>query len=114
MRATDIWRGFIASRIIKNYNWNLTFLKPTVIQNRNIHNLMDDFNQEYPVYKNTINFNEILDKTILSKRYEHMLINILKCYEALVKNKILETKELKLLRKWLTDISTIYPFFKKI
>ena len=114
MRATDIWRGFIALRIIKNYNWNLTFLKSTVIQKRNIHNLMDDFNQEYPVYKNTVNFNEILNNTKLSPKYEDMLINIYNCYFVLVKDKILEKKELVLLSKWLIDINKIYPYFKKI
>lgn len=114
MRATDIWRGFVASRIIKNYNWNLTFLKPTVTQDRNIHNLMDDFNQEYPVYKNTLNFNKILDNTKLNHKYEYMLINIYKCYEELVKKEIMEKKELILLGKWLTDINKIYPYFKKI
>ena len=113
MRATDIWRSFVALRIIKNYNWNLTFMNPTVIQNRNIHNLMDDFNQEYPVYKNSVNFNEILDKLKLSHKYENMLVNIYNCYVALVQNKILDKKELVLLNKWLIDINKIYPQFTK-
>ena len=114
MRATDIWRSFIALRIIKNYNWNLVFLKSTVTQDRNIHNLMIDFSQEYPVYKDTIKFNEILNYTKLSNKYEDMLINIYKCYKALVKNRLLEKKELNLLSKWLIDINKIYPNFKKI
>ena len=114
MRSTDIWRSFIASRVLKNYNWSLTFLKSTVIQNRNIHDLMDDFKQEYPVYKNTVVFNKILKDTKLSNKYDDMLINIYKCYDALTKNKILEKKELNLLSKWLVDINKIYPDFKKI
>ena len=113
MRATDIWRSFIALRIIKNYNWSLVFLKSTVIQKRNIHNFMDDFNQEYPVYKDTLRFNEVLNYTKLSNKPEDMLINIFKCYKALVKNRILEKKELNLLSKWLFDINKIYPNFKK-
>jgi hypothetical protein len=114
MRSTDIWRSFIASRVLKNYNWSLTFLKSTVIQNRNIHDLMNDFHQEYPVYKKTIVFNNILKNTKLSNKYDDMLINIYKCYDELTKNKILEKKELNLLNKWLVDINKIYPYFKKI
>ena len=114
MRATDIWRGFIALRIVKNYNWNLTFLKSTVIQNRNVHNLLNDFNHEYPVYKDTLNFNKVLNHTKLSNKHEDMLINIYRCYQALVKNKVLEKKELNLLSKWLIDVNKIYPNFKKI
>jgi hypothetical protein len=114
MRATDIWRGFIALRILKNYNWNLSFLKSTVIQNRNIHNLLDDFNLEYPVYKNTRIFNDTLNKIKLSSKKTDMLINFFKCYKELTKNRIIEKKELELVSKWLMDISKIYPYYKKI
>ena len=75
MRATDIWRGFIALRILRNYNWNLSFLKSTVIQNRNVHDLLDDFNLEYPVYKNTKILNDILYNVKLSDKKDYMLIN---------------------------------------
>jgi len=113
MRATDIWRGFVALRIIKNYNWHLTFLESTVVQNRNAHDLLVDFNHEYPVYKGTLKFNEVLNNIKLSDKYEDMLINIYICYTALVKDRMLEKKELNLLSKWLFDIQKIYPFFKK-
>ena len=114
MRSTDIWRGFIALRVLKNYNWNLSFLSPTVIQERNEHDLMNDFDQEIPIYRDTILFNNILENTKLNKRYDHMLINFYKCYKALVKYKIIDPRELILLRAWLQDIKTIYPDFKKI
>ena len=113
MRSTDIWRSFIATRIIKNYNWNLTFLKSTVVQNRNVHDLMDDFMQEIPVYKNTITLCDVLEKLKLSKKYDDILVNIYKCYKELVDKKILDKKELPLLKKWLEDIQKIYPNLRK-
>jgi hypothetical protein len=85
MRATDIWRGFVALRLLNNYKWNLSFLEPTVIQIRNAHNLMHDFSQELEVYKNTIKFNKILKKTNLSKHHKDLLKNLFKCYEAIEK-----------------------------
>ena len=114
MRATDIWRGFIALRILRNYNWNLSFLKSTVIQNRNVHDLLDDFNLEYPVYKNTKILNDILYNVKLSDKKDYMLINFFKCYNQLVKEKVLEKKELDLVFKWISDISKFYPNYKKI
>ncbi len=114
MRATDIWRGFIALRILKNYNWNLSFLNSTVIQNRNVHDLLDDFNLEYPVFKNTKILNNILKNINLSNKKSHMLINFFKCYKQLVDQKILEKKELDLVYKWINDISKFYPNYKKI
>ena len=114
MRATDIWRGFVALRILKNYNWNLSFLESTVIQNRNAHDLLDDFNLEYPVYKNTKIFNDTLQRIKLSNKRDDMLINFFKCYKELTKNKLIEKNELDLVSKWIIDISKIYPKYKKI
>tara|TARA_Y100001954_G_C15493626_1_gene446348 strand:+ start:87 stop:431 length:345 start_codon:yes stop_codon:yes gene_type:complete len=114
MRATDIWRSFIALRILKNYNWHLSFLNSTVIQNRNVHDLLDDFNLEYPVYKNTKIFNDILYNIKLVNKKDYMLINFFKCYKHLVNQKILEKKELELVYKWINDISKLYPNYKKI
>ena len=114
MRSTDIWRGFIAIKILENYNWNLTFLNSTVVQKRNVHNLMDDFIQEIPVYKNTTNFCKALNELKLSGKYEHILVNMYKCYKILVNEKILNKKELPLLKRWLIDINKIYPNLKKI
>jgi hypothetical protein len=114
MRSTDIWRGFIALKIIKNYNWNLTFLRSTVIQNRNIHDLMDDFKQEIPVYENTIKLCNILKKLKLRKKYKDILINLYNCYEKLVSEKILNKNELPLLKEWLKDVNLIYPNLNKV
>ena len=114
MRATDIWRGFIALRVLKNYNWNLSFLKSTVIQKRNVHDLLDDFNLEYPVYKDTKILNDILNNVKLSNKKNYMLINFFKCYKRLVDERIFEKKELELVYKWLHDIYKFYPNYRKI
>lgn len=114
MRATDIWRSFIALRLLKNYKWNLTFSDPTVFQFRNYHNLMNDFIQEIPVYKNTIQLNKIINNLKLSKNPKDILRNQFKCYEALVKNKIFDKEELELLYFWSKDINKIYNKLNKI
>ena len=114
MRATDIWRSFVTLRVMKCFNWRLTFLPSTVVQKRNFHNLLDDFNLEFPVYKNSKIFNEVLKSLNLSNDKLRILENIFKCYEALIKYRILDKKELDLIYKWLLDIQKIYPNLRKI
>ena len=114
MRATDIWRGYIALAIMHKYNWKLSFLNSTVIQKRNIHNLLNDFDLEQSVYKYSKSFNNTLSSIDLSIKKKDILINIYKCYEALIKNKILEKRELNLVYKWLLDIHKIYPNLQKV
>jgi hypothetical protein len=104
----------VALRLLNNYKWNLSFLEPTVIQIRNVHNLMNDFSQEQEVYKNTIKFNKILKNINLSKNHKDLLKNLFKCYEALVKEKIINKNELVLLRYWIKDINNIFPNYYNI
>jgi len=52
-RFTDILRGYIAQRLFWEDGYNLGFTKATVYQERNVHNLMDDFKGEIPVFLQT-------------------------------------------------------------
>ena len=74
---------------------------------------MDDFIQEIPVYKNNVELCNVIKKVNLSNRYEDILLNIDKCYKQLVNKKILNQKELPLLKRWLIDINKIYPNLNK-
>ncbi|MHC4758899.1 MAG: STELLO glycosyltransferase family protein, partial [Planctomycetota bacterium] len=49
-RMTDIWRSFIAQRIAHVNSWGILFHEPTMTQQRNVHNLLRDFEQEIPGY----------------------------------------------------------------
>ena len=46
MRCTDIWRSLVALRIMSLNNKNILFFGSTMIQNRNDHNLINDFIDE--------------------------------------------------------------------
>jgi hypothetical protein len=114
MRATDIWRSFVALRIMRTYKWKLSFSESTAIQYRNVHNLINDFRLEYEVYRDTKIFNDVLIKVNLSNNKKDILINVLKCYEALVNNKILDKKELDLVFAWLEDIHHFFTNLQKV
>ena len=88
-------------------NWPILFHSPTLIQKRNIHNLLDDFKKEIPAY--------MLDGYILNKLFKiklkhgqkNLSDNMIKCYENLVKVDIFKKKEIYLLKLWLSDYQNL-------
>jgi hypothetical protein len=104
---TDIWRSFIAQRIAWECNWQLTFHDATVLQERNEHNLLADFQQEVPGYLLNNKIKNVLDETSLRSGVDHIGHNLLECYKALIKENIISRDELNLLNAWLTDLENI-------
>ena len=107
MRTTDIWRGLIAERILKNDNKNILYSSPIVFQKRNKHDLMVDFKDEVPVYLKNNQIVEILKNIKLKKGKNHYLKNLKICYLELVKHKIFPKDELKILKAWIKNINLI-------
>ncbi|MCF7795390.1 STELLO glycosyltransferase family protein [Patescibacteria group bacterium] len=100
-RYTDILRSFVAQYGIWARNGQLAFISSTVIQKRNPHDFLNDFIDEYPMYKNFKKVIEILDKCVLKGDNNDLLI----MYKALYKTKIVKKKELSSVSLWLKAIS---------
>lgn len=107
MRATDIWRGIIALNIIQKNNLTALFFGTTMFQNRNIHNLSKDLKDEIPLYKDVNKAYKILKSLNFKKGKDNYLLNLLKSYQALIKNNIFDKKELYFLNSWISDINNI-------
>ncbi len=104
-RMTDIWRSFVAQRIAWECNWQLTFHDATVFQERNEHNLLRDFEQEVPGYLFNNKIKKILEDAPLRSGVEHIADNLRMCYNALIRENIISSKEeMALLDAWLLDI----------
>ena len=106
-RMTDIWRSFVAQRIAWENNWSVVFHEPTVWQERNEHNLMQDFNDEIPGYLYNRRIGEALGKISLTPGEEAIPDNLRKCYEMMVEMEFVVRKELSLLDSWLTDLEQL-------
>lgn len=106
-RMTDIWRSFIAQRCLWELDRGLVFHSAEVWQNRNPHNLMLDFEEEIPGYLGNSRFVGVLEKLSLNKGIEEVSQNLIKCYEALIRNDFFPEKELSLVRTWIDDIDEI-------
>lgn len=105
-RMTDIWRSFVAQRLMRERSAHLVFTAPTVFQDRNTHDLMRDFRDEVEGYLGYRNFVEILDGVsgLDSRTLSDGLREI---YAALVTAGFFTVAELTLLDAWLTDIAAL-------
>tara|TARA_X000000950_G_scaffold289548_1_gene415434 strand:- start:686 stop:1687 length:1002 start_codon:yes stop_codon:yes gene_type:complete len=106
MRATDIWRGMVALNIMQNDNQTALFFGTTMFQNRNIHNLSKDLKDEIPEFKNIHKAYKILKNLKLKKGSKNYSQNLIKSYEALIKNRIFKKKEMYFLKSWIKDLKT--------
>jgi hypothetical protein len=80
------------------------FRGPGFRQNRNPHNLMDNFNDEVPGYKHNKEIARILENLGLKEGRGYMSKNLLCCYKALVRSGFLPNKEVDLVKAWLALI----------
>ena len=103
-RFTDILRGIVAQPIAWNNNRLLGFGGSTVVQRRNPHDYLKDFESEIPVY---IHSEETLDTVVncLSKLNKQSIPeDMVSAYSALKEKNIVQEKEMALLIAWIEDI----------
>jgi hypothetical protein len=106
-RMTDIWRSFVAQRIAWTCGWSILFHNATVYQIRNEHNIMKDFEDEIPGYLNNSSIMKGLNALNLLDGVENIYTNLTLCYEELVRQGIVDAKELALLDCWIQDMQAL-------
>lgn len=106
-RMTDILRSFVAQRIAWENNWALFYHGPTLLQERNSHNLMRDFADEVPGYLNNERICEELAKLSIQAGTDRITQNLEQCYDRLVAIGAVQYNELELLNSWIEDLRNI-------
>lgn len=101
-RFTDILRGLVAQPIMWLYNYQLGFIKATVVQKRNPHDYMKDFISELPMYEYCDKIMEIVSSAILPAN--DIADNLRLAYQALFEKSVVSKEELITLDAWLDDI----------
>lgn len=104
-RMTDIWRSFVAQRIIWQQNQHLVFHKATVSQERNVHNLMKDFTDEIDGYINNDKIAYALEQVNLDGLT--LTEQIYTAWESLFKINIITPEELNIIENWLKFFENI-------
>ncbi|OGK14337.1 hypothetical protein A3A93_03330 [Candidatus Roizmanbacteria bacterium RIFCSPLOWO2_01_FULL_38_12] len=97
-RVCDIWRGYIAQRILWELNSLVIYTSPSVYQKRNVHNLMKDFTDEIDLYLKTEKLAELLKEIKLKGSIDEMLLKI---YKVFAENELVLDYEIKSLKEWL-------------
>jgi hypothetical protein len=106
-RMTDIWRSFVAQRILWVNDWRVSFHSPTVYQDRNEHNLMKDFEDEIPGYVNNERLCGALMDANLATGEHNITENLRRCYSIMVKLGVVDSMELPLLDAWVREFERL-------
>jgi hypothetical protein len=103
-RFTDILRGYIAQKILWEYNSFAGFFSPLVYQIRNFHDPLQDFMDEINMFKIVNKLINILNNTDLG---DDIYQNIFDVYKMLVEHKVVSKMELYKLESWITDVNNV-------
>jgi len=99
-RFCDILKMYVAQRCLWELGKNMAVCSPIFHQERNQHNLLDDFNSEISMYLQTSKLIDILQSIKLEGKKEDLLT----VYEELCKNNIVDSSELDILSEWLSSM----------
>ncbi len=106
-RMTDIWRSYIAQRIVWTCGWSILFHKSTVWQDRNDHNLLNDFIDEISGYANAQLIYESLKNLDLKEGKENIATNMKICYQKFIDLELIDKAEMNLLNCWINDVTLL-------
>jgi hypothetical protein len=103
-RMTDIWRSFVAQRLLKSTELNIVFLGAEVFQERNPHNLIKDFEDEIEGYLGNEGLRIVLENTPIIGGFKNFIPDLITIYLALVDAGYLKPSEIDSLRAWIQDL----------
>jgi hypothetical protein len=102
-RFTDILRGLVAQPIMWAHGYRLGFTEATVLQERNPHDYVKDFESEIPCYLTPNRVIAAVQRTI--DPVNTVGENLRLAYAELAKEGIVTPQELELLDLWLADVA---------
>jgi len=108
-RMTDIWRSFVAQRVLQATGQGVLFHAATVWQERNEHDLQRDFMDEVPGYSHNLRMREKLLEISLTQE-EPVRMMMERCYEVLMRNGWVGPDEESLLQAWFADLESMSVF----
>lgn len=105
-RMTDIWRSFVAQRVMHSKGHGILFHGATVWQERNEHDLHRDFLDELSGYNHNAEMRAELTALRLESG-ESTRTMVEKCYEVLIRKGWVGAEEEALLQCWFEDLASM-------
>lgn len=106
-RFTDILRGLVAQPVLWQNDRRLGFGPATVIQKRNPHDYLRDFESEIPVYLHSEAVIDIAVEALATHPSDSIVDQLVTVYQALYDRKIVTQEEMQLLNTWVEDCKTL-------
>ncbi|WP_071675493.1 STELLO glycosyltransferase family protein [Nioella nitratireducens] len=104
-RMTDIYRGYIAQRIVQEMGKSIVFHDATVHQDRNEHSIIRDFKDEVMNYCDDGDLISGLEKLDLSGLSKANMLR--RCYELAISEGYCDPDENIILEAWIEDCSKL-------
>lgn len=104
-RVSDIWRGYWVQRLLWDIGGNLSFTQAAVVQERNIHDFLKDYQDELDLYSHAGTLIKFLRQW--NSESPNLGDRILDLHQALIANNFFGTKELDFMKAWLEDLKAI-------
>ncbi len=104
-RSTDIIRGLVAQPILWSAGYSLGFTRATVVQDRNEHHYLSDFESEIPCYLHAEKILDVVEGAV-SSRFS-IETNLLNAYESLIRHDLIPKCEMELVLAWVRDIQNM-------
>ncbi|MDQ6860280.1 MAG: STELLO glycosyltransferase family protein [Verrucomicrobiota bacterium] len=101
-RFTDILRGLVAQPIAWAAGYHLGFTSATVVQERNPHDYLKDFESEIPCYLLSQKVADTVSGAV--RETASVSENLHAAYEALLVAGVVKDEELRVLNAWLEDL----------
>lgn len=106
-RMTDIWRSYVAQRLMPELGATLVVTAPTVYQDRNEHDLMRDFREEIEGYVGYERFVDVLESTPIGGGFKNLLDDLRLLYSALIDAGFFTSAEMLVLDAWIADMEAL-------
>ncbi len=104
-RVTDILRSYVAQPIMWAAGYRLGFTGPTVRQERNVHDFMDDFRSELPLFLEAENMMAVIGAAV--RAGATVGDNLHRVYTQLVGKGFVGAEEMTLVDAWLEDVTAL-------
>ncbi|XP_066936685.1 uncharacterized protein [Clytia hemisphaerica] len=104
-RVNDIWRSYIAQRLMWDIGGHLAYFPPNAYQDRTPHNFLKDFYEEDDLYRLTNPLTEFLLKW--DSKNSNMVERHFEIIKELYKLDILGPRDVRLARAWARDLRRI-------
>lgn len=106
-RMTDIWRSYIAQRLMWELDAQIVFTRAQVFQERNAHDLSRDFCDEVEGYLGYERFVTVLESLELLPGPREILSNLESAYSQLIDEGFFEALEMPLVQAWIADMQDL-------